>query len=155
MKIRKLSVALGAALIGIGAVAQADHFSTGVVLNSDGTVIDMNCASFGGLKYTLDNYVTFANEDKDRPALDGKLVEAHDKLHEGKKCDAAQKLLDFSSKIDRLTPEQRKPKIFESYPGAIQCLGDGSSLLAAELTQGVTCEDPGDPPRGKGKGKQK
>ena len=130
--------------------ARADHSDSGVELSADGTVVNLECVTFGGLEYTLREYVYFTNEDKDRPALEGKLIEAHDKEHEGKVCDSAQKLEDFSSKIDRLTPDGRKAKAFETHPGALLCLEEGALKLATTVRNGETCADAGDPPRGKG-----
>ena len=53
--------------------ARADHSDSGVELSADGTVVNLECVTFGGLEYTLREYVYFTNEDKDRPALEGKL----------------------------------------------------------------------------------
>jgi hypothetical protein len=156
---KKGALAAAAAIFAISAApVQADHFATGMVYDADGNIMYITCESFGGLKYTLDNEVTFVNDapdQKDRVALNGKLTEAHDKLHEDppKNCDAAQKLDDFNTKVVALRDGGKggKPKIFDETNGdAIACLVDGSAKLAASLTDGITCEAAGDPPRGKG-----
>ena len=107
---------------------------------------DIVCESLEGLNQTM-AYLTFTNEEKDRPALQGKLDEAQAKLDESKVCDAGLKVSDFNNKVFRLATA-RKTKIGESAPGALRCALEGSEALAETWRTG--CEDAGDPPRGKG-----
>ena len=160
---KKSALAVAAAMFAISAApVQADHFDSGVVLDPVSNEMVITCASFGGLKHTLDNEVTFTSDNKpdrkDYNALDGKLTEAHDKLHEDppKNCDAAQKLDDFSFKVVALRDggKGNKPKIFDSNSGvSIACLIEGSAALADSLTVGLDCAPVQDPPRGKGPNK--
>ena len=86
---KKGMLAVAAAIFAIAAApVQADHMTEGAVLSADGTIISLECAKFGGLKETL-TFVTFTNDDEDRPSLVGKLKKAHLKLHEDppKICD--------------------------------------------------------------------
>jgi hypothetical protein len=104
------------------------------------------CESLEGLNQTMD-HLTFTNEEKDRPSLQGKLDEAQAKLDEGIVCDAGLKVSDFNNKVFRLATA-RKTKIGESAPGALRCALEGSEALAETWLDG--CEPVGDPPRGKG-----
>jgi len=172
----KISASLVAAVFAIAVMpVQADHNNTGAELSADGLTIMLTCDKFGGLEYTLDNHVFFASDGKgpyqgqdtgkDREGLEGKLTNAHDKLHEDppKLCDAAQKLDDFSFKVQSLEDGNTadKFKIWDDTDGtSIQCLIEGSAALADDLRtddqgQDIDCaDDAGDPPRGKGpKGK--
>ncbi len=167
MKIYTKGTALAATAVfalATSASAMADHDTVGAKLSEDGTTIELTCASFGGLTYTLDNHVFFASDGKgqyrdtgtgqDRLGLEEKLDGAHDKLHEDppKPCDAAQKLDDFSFKVQSLKDGNTadKTKISDDTNGAIQCLIDGSAALAASLRPADGCDAAGDPPRGKG-----
>ena len=157
----KMVVSLIATVFAIVAVpAQADHDTAGAELSADGLTIDLTCESFGGLIYTLLEEVTFTN-DKDLSSLLGKLYKVHDKLHyedPPKLCDAAQKLDDFSIKVEFLLYGRKansKPKIFDEQEGnAITCLIDGSAAIADGLRTDpdpdLDCTDVEDPPRGKG-----
>ena len=104
------------------------------------------CESLEGLNQTMD-YLTFTNEEKDRPSLQGKLDDAQAKLDEGKVCDAGLKISDFNRKVFRLATAS-KTKIGESGPGALRCALEGSEALAETWLTG--CEPVDDPPRGKG-----
>jgi len=156
---KKGMLAVAAAIFAIAAApVQADHMTEGAVLSADGTIISLECAKFGGLKETL-TFVTFTNDDEDRPSLVGKLKKAHLKLHEDppKICDAAQKLEDFSFKVTSLRDGRagkgNKPKIFDNLPdgvGAVDCLIEGSAAIAAHLRKDLDCTIVEDPPRGKG-----
>ena len=152
----KIAVSLLATVFAIVAVpAQADHDTVGAELSADGLIIGLTCKSFGGLKYTLLEEVTFTN-DEDLSSLLGKLYKSHDKLHEDppKLCDAAQKLDDFSFKVKFLRDGRKansKPKIFDEQGGeAIKCLIVGSAEYADDLRTGIDCTVVEDPPRGKG-----
>jgi len=107
------------------------------------------CETLEGLNTTM-AYLTFTNEEKDRPSLQGKLDEAQAKLDESKVCDAGLKVSDFNNKVFRLATA-RKTKIGESAPGALRCALEGSEALAETWLNG--CEPVDDPPRGNGKGK--
>lgn len=168
MKIYTKGVALAAATVFAMATAvpaMADHDTVGAELSADGQTIYIDCESFGGLQYTLENHVFFASDGKgqyrgtdtgqDREGLENKLAYAHDKLHEDppKPCDAAQKLDDFSFKVQSLLDGNTadKTKISDDTGGtSIQCLIDGSAALADTVSAGETCGDAGSPPRGKG-----
>lgn len=107
------------------------------------------CASINGLDSCLE-YLQFSNPDKDKAALKVKLVEASDKIYEGKNCDAVQKLNNFRDKLYRLTGGG-KPKVSESFPGTLLCLEEGSLALIAELeldTESDCVDDTG--PKGRG-----
>ena len=130
--ISKGPLAAVAILLALGTTAQAQDIIV--------------CESLEGLNQTM-NYLTFTNEEKDRPSLQGKLDEAQEKLDEGKVCDAGLKINDFNDKIFRLSMA-RKTKIDETAPGALRCAYEGSKALAEEWLDG--CVDAGDPPRGKG-----
>ena len=146
------------------APAMADHDTVGAELSADGLTIYLDCETFGGLEYTLDNHVFFASDNKGRPGyetskdregLEDKLTNAHDKLHEvpPKPCDAAQKLDDFSFKVQSLEEGNTatKMKISDDTNGeSIQCLIEGSAALAASTRPTGGCDAAGDPPRGKG-----
>ena len=106
----------------------------------------VDCSTLEGLNTTMD-YLTFTNDAKDRPSLQGKLDEAQAKIDEDKVCDAGLKVSDFNNKVFRLD-NATKPKIGESADGAIQCALEGSQALAEAWRTG--CEDAGVPPRGKG-----
>lgn len=161
---KKGALAVAAAVFAITAApVQADHDTAGAELSADGLTISLSCDTFGALQYTFDELVTFANEDKDRPSLQGKLDYAHSKLHEDpqKFCDAAQKLDDFSFKVRFLLEGRdgtgKKPKVFDEQGDvAIWCLIDGSAAIAEDLRtddQGdsLDCTVVEDPPRGKGR----
>lgn len=107
------------------------------------------CESLEGLNTTM-AYLTFTNEEKDRPSLQGKLDAAQAKIDEGNVCDAGLKVSDFNSKVFKLATAS-KTKIDETAPGAIRCALEGSAALAETWLTG--CEDAGDPPRGNGGGK--
>jgi hypothetical protein len=162
MKIYTKGTALAAAAVfalATAAPAMADHDTTGVTLSADGHIMYMDCEQFGGFKSALDNYVKFASDGKgkyqnsdpvtgqDREGLNGKLSNAHDKLHEDppKPCDAAQKLDDFNAKVKQLVDANTddKMKIWETEDpdgtGAIRCLIDGSAFFAAKLRDGEDC----------------
>jgi len=130
--ISKGPLAAVAILLALGTTAQAQDIIV--------------CESLEGLNQTM-NYLTFTNEEKDRPSLQGKLDQAQEKLDEGKVCDAGLKINDFNDKIFRLSTA-RKTKIDETAPGALRCAYEGSKALAKTWLDG--CEDAGDPPRGKG-----
>jgi len=153
-----IAASLVAAVFAIAAVpVQADHNNTGAELSADGLTIELTCDTFGALQYTFDELVTFANEEKDRPSLQGKVDQAHNKLHEDppKLCDAAQKLDDFSFKVRSLLVGRdgtgKKPKIFDDVDNAaIWCLITGSAAIADDLTDDLECIVVNFPPRGKG-----
>jgi len=157
----KIAASLVATVFAIMAVpAQADHDTAGAELSADGLTIKLTCASFGGLAYTLREEVRFASDKrpakKDRTALIYKLKDAHYKLHSedpAKNCDGAQKLDDFSSKVSALSEASTdvKKKIWDYTSGeSIKCLIEGSSALASSSRGGLTCDDAGVRPRGKG-----
>lgn len=135
--ILKTPLATTALLLVLSATAQAQD------------TFDVDCTTLEGLNTTM-AYLTFTNDEKDRPALQGKLDEAQAKLDEDKVCDAGLKISDFNDKVFRLA-NARKTKIGESAPGALRCALEGSAALAETWLTG--CEDAGDPPRGNGGGK--
>ena len=160
-----IAASLVAVVFAIAAVpAQADHDTTGATLSADGLTISVVCEEFGGFLHAFNNEVEFTNQ-KDRLSLSleaGKLGKAHWKLHEDppKLCDAAQKLDDFSFKVrflrDGRDGKGTKPKISDNSDGAaIACLIEGSAEMADDLTDGLDCTVVEDPPRGKGKGRDK
>jgi hypothetical protein len=106
----------------------------------------VDCETLEGLNTTM-AYLTFTNDLKDRPALQGKLDEAQDKIDESKVCNAGLKISDFYNKVFKLSTA-RKTKIGESAPGALKCATEGSLALAKTWLDG--CEPVDDPPRGKG-----
>lgn len=168
MKIYTKGTALAAAAVfalATAAPAIADHDTVGVEYDAASNVVYIDCETFGGLEYTLDKLVFFASDDKgqyrgtgtgqDRLGLEDKLTNAHDKLHEDppKPCDAAQKLNDFSFKVQSLLDGNTadKTKISDDQGGeSIRCLIEGSAALAQSLSSGESCGDAGSPPRGKG-----
>lgn len=107
------------------------------------------CESLTGLNEIM-VYMTFTNEDKDRPALQAKLDEAQEKIDQSKVCDAGLKVSDFNYKVFRLD-SARKTKVGESLPGAVQCALEGSEALAETWRTG--CDAVSEPPRGKGRKK--
>jgi len=105
------------------------------------------CESLAGLNDIM-GYMTFTNEEKDRPALLGKLYEAQAKIDESKVCDAGLKVSDFNYKVFKLA-YARKTKVSDSLSGeAVRCALEGSQALAETWRTG--CEAVSEPPRGKG-----
>jgi len=168
MKIYTKGTALAAAAVfalATAAPAMADHDMVGVELDAASNVVYIGCESFDGLEHALDEHVDFPSDGKGqhpdrseegqhRERLEDKLTNALLKLHEDppKPCDAAQKLNDFSFKVQSLLDGNTadKTKISETWDGAIQCLIDGSAALAKSVSSGESCGDAGSPPRGKG-----
>lgn len=132
--ILKTPLAATALLLVLSATAQAQD------------TFPVDCTTLEGLNTTMD-YLTFTNEEKDRPSLQGKLDEAQAKLDESKVCDAGLKVSDFNNKVFRLA-NARKTKVGESAPGALRCALEGSQALSETWLDG--CEPVSDPPRGKG-----
>lgn len=114
--------------LGVSVQAQADHL--------------VYCDTLDGL-FDATGYLTFTNS-KDLIGLQGKVTEAQAKLAEGKDCDATQKLRDYDSKLRQLF-SAAKPKVSEPHPGTLECIA-----VALDTFIDDTCEEAGDPPRGKG-----
>ena len=100
------------------------------------------CDTLDGL-FDATGYLEFTNS-KDLTGLQGKVTEAQAKLAEGKDCDATQKLRDYDSKLTKLF-SAAKPKVSEPHPGTLECIA-----VALDTFIDDTCEEAGDPPRGKG-----
>ena len=135
MKLRTLKMPLGvmAVLLGLSSTAHAEDIIV--------------CESLPGLNDIL-GYMTFTNEEKDRPSLQGKLLEAQEKIDENKLCDAGLKVSDFNKKLYALATA-RKTKVSDSLSGeAIRCALEGSKALADTWRTG--CESASKPPGGKG-----
>jgi hypothetical protein len=151
IKIRKFTAALAATVLLFSFTAPAQASDGGVVFGD--STVQFTCADLDieGLRTLFDGYTTLANEDKNRESLRRKLVEAQEKFDKGRMCDAALKVEDFGTKIDRLWTRGGKPKIFDEYDGAaIQCLLVGAEHLAATFRKDNNCGEVTAPPRGKG-----